>query len=46
MSMKESSSDMGTLELELGIGLAHSLASMGILMHRIQLEIGIGLGPS
>ena len=37
---------MGPLELELGIGLAHSLAIMRISMPRTQLELGIGLGPS
>ena len=36
----------GTLELGLGIGLAHSLASMSILISHLEMELGILLGPS
>ena len=44
MSLKKSYSDMGTLELELGIGLAHSLASMLILMAPLGIGIGYWIG--
>ena len=44
MSMKKSSSDMGTLELELGIGLAHSMASMLILIPHLGIGIGYWIG--
>ena len=42
--MKKSSSDMGTLELELGIGLAHSLSSMLILMPHLGIGIWYWIG--
>ena len=32
--------------MELGIGLAHSMASMRILVPHLGLELGIGLSPS
>ena len=35
---------MGTLELELGIGLAHSLASMLILMPHLGIGFGYWIG--
>ena len=37
-------SDMGSLELGLGIGLAHSLASVVILMPHLRIGIGNWIG--